>query len=363
MYVADEIATNYLKRVRIKEGFIAAACPFHKEGNEKHPSFWINRETGKWGCFACPAGSNDLKELLRLLGHSSKKLDKALEELAKEAKQNKELREAEQRRQARKKFRGEYILPESLLGVYDWCPEELLDEGFEESVLIDHDIGYDKTLGRITFPIRDIYGNLIGISGRNPDGILPKYKVYSGRKVSDDGKIEYNELGEHFPDYSSTNIRDHLWRGQHVFHKLVSGEDEQLIIVEGYKAAMWLVQHGWENTVALMGARMSKTQERLIRYMSTETWVFLDNNEAGLTGAKKVCNSLAQSTFPVYLCSYPDYCDEYAQPDDLEEDELEETLSSARIIGGFNRWKLTGTTSSRYETKRKRTGGRAPGHG
>jgi len=30
-----------------------ATCPWHKDGNEKHPSLMVNMETGRWRCFAC----------------------------------------------------------------------------------------------------------------------------------------------------------------------------------------------------------------------------------------------------------------------------------------------------------------------
>ena len=46
--VADDIAKEYLNRVRVKDRYISAACPFHKDGQERHPSFWIDRETGAW---------------------------------------------------------------------------------------------------------------------------------------------------------------------------------------------------------------------------------------------------------------------------------------------------------------------------
>lgn len=34
-------------------------CPFHKAGQESHPSFWVDVERGTWGCHSCKAGGKD----------------------------------------------------------------------------------------------------------------------------------------------------------------------------------------------------------------------------------------------------------------------------------------------------------------
>lgn len=332
--VADEIAKAHLRLVKIKDEFVAAACPFHKGGQERRPSFWINRHNGEWGCFACPESGSDLRFLLKRLGASSRALEAALDSAQEEAKKHEHVEKAKKRRKARAEFRGEHILPEALLGVYDWCPVRLLEEGFEEETLRMHDIGFDRGRERITFPIRDVFGNLIGISGRTvQENGYPKYKVYEGW-TEKDGVRYPGELGEWFPEYSATNIRDHLWRGHFVYDAIYQGHSNQLIIVEGYKAAMWLVQHGWANTVALMGARMSYAQERLIRRMGTETWIFLDNNEAGITGTQSIGDRLGNATFPVYLSSYPSEFDEDIQPSDLKPNAIEDILMNASRARG-----------------------------
>ena len=46
--------------------------------------------------------------------------------------------------------------------------------GSDEVLLQKMDIGFDKEYERITFPIRDIYGNLVGINGRTVTGAFPE---------------------------------------------------------------------------------------------------------------------------------------------------------------------------------------------
>jgi DNA primase len=329
--MADQIAEQYLTRVKIKSDFISAACPFHKEGQERHPSFWVSRSKGNWGCFTCEARGSGLRWLLKELGIRSATIDAQLKEAEKHAERFRELDKVRTRKKSRKAFKGDFILPDALLGVYEWLPVDLVEDGFDPAILRQHDVGFDRKKNRITWPIRDLYGNLVGISGRATlIGEQPKYLVYNGRRIID-GKEDLGELGEWYPEYSNDGVRDHLWRLDKCWSRLMDDIDgqEQLILVEGYKAALWLVQHNWLNTVALMGARMSPAQERIIRKLGVPVFVFLDNNKPGRRGSTLVCRKLVVSSFPVFEVSYPEYLGDNAQPDDLNESELDEALCKA----------------------------------
>lgn len=334
--IVDKIAMDHLEGARIKAEFVSARCPFH--GVDQHPSFWLSRTTGKWGCFTCSAGGSGLKWLLKDLGLKVRGIDQILEEAEKDRTNAGAIAKLQRKKKAKAEFTGVHILPENILGLWDMCPVALLEAGFSEQVLSAHDVGFDEQRLRITFPIRDVAGNLVGVSGRSVDGSWPKYKVYQGYhdKVTEAGSVirDPGELGAWFSDYSSTNIRDHLYRGHVVYPRCLDQGGDYLVVVEGYKACLWMVQQGYENTVALMGAKMSATQERLIRRMGVPTYVLLDNNAAGQSGADHICRTLGSCTFPVYRCSYLEDHDVETQPDDLNEDEVREVFEGAvRAVG------------------------------
>ena len=347
--VVDQLATEHLEGVRIKAEFISARCPFH--GVDAHPSFWIERATGKWGCFSCSAHGGSMKWLLKELGVNRSSIDALLKEAEKDRNHVAAISKLRKQKAARSKFTGTHTLPESILGLWDACPIALLEDGFQEEVLQKHDIGFDAKRNRITFPIRDIEGSIVGISGRTVTGAWPKYKVYQGYHdaVDDDGHTyrSAGELGKWFPDYSSTDIRNHLYRGNFVFKPLFDNQGDYLIVVEGYKACLWLVQMGYEYTVALMGAKMSTGQERLVRRMGAPTYVLLDNNQAGQEGADSICATLGNCSFPVYRCSYPEGSAESAQPDDLTKETAEAVFSSAKRATGRLKEKYNGNHSRR----------------
>jgi len=331
--VVDKVARDRLRLVKVKEDYISCACPFHKGGMESNPSFWLHRASGRWGCFSCKEGGSSLKFLLRALGVKDKRAEVEIEAAEKENKLTKEVEEAKRRKKSKATFRGVYTLPDSLLGVYDWLPMGMVEAGFREEVLREHDIGFDRERGRITFPVRDIFGALVGVYGRATRMLdLPRYLAYSGRRTKN-GEEVMGELGEWYVDYSNEGIHDHLWRGHLVYPRVFNHRDSQVIIVEGFKAALWMVQCGWLNTVAIMGSRLSQAQERIIKRMGAQTFILFDNDEAGRTGSYHTSRRLADSTFPVYECSYPPEYED-AQPDDLSIEELEEVLTAARRAGG-----------------------------
>lgn len=208
------------------------------------------------------------------------------------------------RRQRRVKVQETVEIPEKLLGVFDYCPRSLLRAGFTEEVLFQHDVGYDRELNRITFPIRAKDGQLVGIVGRRRDLEYGKYKVYTS---------ELSKYGLNVPSFSKT---DYLWREDKVFPILDRGKD--VYVVEGFKAALWFVQSGFDRVVALMGSHMSERQEQKLMSMGRRIILCLDNDDAGKKASLKISHKLKCRRLIVPLP------EGIHQPDDLTEEELRE---------------------------------------
>jgi DNA primase len=248
-------------------------------------------------------------------------------------------------------FHGRHYLKESLLGVFDYCPTDLVKDGFDEKLLEQLDVGFDRQEMRITFPIRDLYGNLIGISGRTVTNAYPRYKVYKSHDLMrfSSGDFEDNER------YKAYDIKNHefLWNMHNVFPSLFYGQLDTLIIVEGYKACIWMLQNGFTNTVALQGSRMSSAQEETICQFDGNVFLLLDNNSAGKKGAADTGKRLVCRGQKVYVCAYPDYVEDTAQPDNLNKDELTAILDTAKT---FVKWRKTcpeipRSVGSRWDSK------------
>lgn len=194
----------------------------------------------------------------------------------------------------------------------------------------------DTVHQRITFPLRDLEGVLVGISGRDYTNTSPaKYKVYD--------HYEYIRLGYPIHDTHRSHL---LWNGHAVF-PLLFHRKMPIIVVEGFKACMKVMQAGFHNVVAILGNKVSDRQRWQLERMGTEVWLWLDNNWPGLSGQ---VSSAMKFGAPVRIVEYPDARE---QPSDLSSEEIQLALSRVR---DFTRWLLeTPPAMEIYQEKRRKT--------
>lgn len=276
------LAAKYLKKARRVGGDnLSAICPFHQKrdgSSERSPSFSMSLTKGVWHCWSCHA-SGTLQTFLHDVGMARVVV----------AGQYGELLEALRQRQGptfdptRPGIIEQDPLPEGLLGLFDKCPLYMVDPDyavyldpddpvvFDENLLLKYDIGFDDSHERITFPLRDLEGNLVGISGRTVTGAIPRYKVYDR---------EYQDLG--YPGREPTKKGMILWNSHRVYPGLFMGSpDQYVLVVEGFRGCLWAIQCGIKNTVALMGSYLSRQQHWMLERMGCRVYLMLDNDEPG----------------------------------------------------------------------------------
>jgi DNA primase len=314
-------------------GNILTTCPFHKGGEEKTPSFSVNPNKGLYHCFACHEAGT-LKGLLFALHVPRATIDAELVHIQPLLDSQREQWKLEKTFAFSKKdpFKADYTLPETLLSNYEFCPFSLTGRdnpwsklevpadvpiptlpnwGFDPSVLQKLQVGYDQWNHRITWPLRDLYGDLAGISGGStkPDQ-WPKYKVYQGG-TRINGKWVPGDYGswfdENFPDYRCEN-HDFLWNYNAVYPRVLgmSDPDATVVLVEGFKACTWMIQQGFVNTVALMGSYLSDRQRQMLERLRVTLYLFLDNDNAGRKATYRIGNLIKQSmNWRVRVVPYP----------------------------------------------------------
>ena len=292
------------------EGNVQVRCPFpHKEdgGREKHPSFSISMTKGVGHCFTCGYAA-PLGKLLADIGVPQAKIDKALEgvEFVKPEPEGRKFRR-------RDPFSTPFPIPNWVLGAFHRCPMKLVNAGFQEDILEAYEVGVDRFHQRITWPLHDIYGSLAGIIGGQvyPDQ-EPKYNVYKALELE---PILHDTLP---PGYRWDN-HNYLWN----MHRLFAERDqvESVIVAEGYKAALWIIQCGFPHTVAGQGTILSRMQMSTLQRLGVPVLLFLDNDKAGREGTYKNLKRLTRK-LPTYVVEYGEDA-QNLQPDDLDPDEVE----------------------------------------
>jgi DNA primase len=288
----------------------------------------ISRTKPVYLCFGCKA-SGHLSYLLRSAGLSRQIIETLLPKTVRYDKVAHSLGAKILR--DRNVFRGKFILEEEILDNYRLAPTALLRAGFHKNTLRHFEVGYDTTNIRITYPLRNIYGELVGISGRAAmEGIEPRYKGYDRElRLRTDYKIP--------EDYSLESVKSAvLWHG-HVVRPLYFSEgygNHTLVITEGFKACMWTWQAGFEDVVALVGSYLTDHHAELISRVVRQVLLFLDNNEAGWNGTKLAATKLTQRGVEVLVPRYPD---EREQPDDLQYEEIEEAFTRPLTLRQWSR--------------------------
>ena len=323
------------------DGQVVTTCPFHKDGQERKPSFSVNLEKGLFHCFTCHETGN-IRHLLKKLSVPASTIDVETRAIQPYLDRARTLFQVEKQNafSLRDPFRADSVLPESILGVYEVCPTKLVVDGYKPELLKEMEIGYDRENNRIMYPLRDMYGNLAGFSGGVTEYSRhqhPKYRVYQGKRKGLDGKWLPSDFGtwfdqqDEFKDYRCEN-HDFLWNFERVFPRLMSDPAGTVFVVEGFKACLWMLQAGYKNTVGLMGSYISERQQQMLHLAGSTVVLFLDNDPPGQRATKMVGDLLWKPLYGrVKVVPYPEE-DFDTQPDDYEEAAVHQMVSRQKTF-------------------------------
>ena len=285
-------------------------CPFHEE---RTPSFGIDPTQKVYYCFGCQA-SGDLFTFVE----ESEGLDfrGALELLAERYNVELELEQEDPRDAERRRRRDRLLeLLARTAGYYERCLWEsaeaagardyLAERGLGEEILRQFRVGYapsawdrvllasrrggfseqelyatglaqrsrengrpyDRFRARITFPLADIRGHVLG---------------FGARALADDGPAE---VSGRRPKYLNTSDTEVYHKGLHLYgadlarsHAAKAGS---VILCEGYTDVIALHQAGLRNAVGLMGTALTKDQVGELARMAQTVLLALDADSAG----------------------------------------------------------------------------------
>lgn len=164
---------------------IQTNCPFHKNGQERKPSFGVNGEIDKCHCFSCGWAGTIEEMISELYGYQDEgKFGKRW--LVKRF----NTVEIETRPNIMEGFNGRQIhtyncnrhnnicdneynrdcdryIGELELDKYRYIHPYMYKRGLTDEIIERFDIGYDRERKEITFPVRDIEGRCVFVAGRS----------------------------------------------------------------------------------------------------------------------------------------------------------------------------------------------------
>jgi DNA primase len=276
-------------------------CPFH---GEKTPSFTVSPSRGTYHCFGCGEHGTAIGFLMNYDNLSFPEAVEALAEMlgmevprteggAPEQRRGENDDLYEMLREADQIFRAalrehpqavEYLKKRGIDGptagrfgmgyapaAWDTVMRALgtsparIERMVEAGLLTANDNGrrYDRFRDRITFPIRNVRGQIIGFGGRVLDAGEPKYLNSPETPIFRKGQELYG-----------------LFEA-----KKNPGKPKEIIVVEGYLDVASLVQFGVENTVATLGTAMTAENIKRLTRLTDRVIFCFDGDRAGRTAA------------------------------------------------------------------------------
>lgn len=301
-------------------------CPFH---DEKTPSFMIQKGESHYHCFGCGAHGDAIAFLMSYMKMSfveavdtlAERFQVPMEEVEYERREGgpskKDLKDALQKTCS---FYHTYLLhsDEGHLAL-----KYLYDRGIDLEFIRLFKIGFAPKRGalfgkfmqkhrytaellekagliktgrdgkkkaffanRITFPILDVGGSVIGFSAR---------------------KIDEETFGPKYVNTPETPLfkKSHTLYGLSFSRRRIAKE-KRAIVVEGQIDALRLIQEGFNITVAGQGTAFTEDHvKELLNLGVTKVFLALDGDEAGRTAASKIGNLFQKEGVEVYVTPIP----------------------------------------------------------
>lgn len=317
-----EVISGYIPLVQKGKNFFGV-CPFHDDTN---PSMSVSREKQIYRCFSCGASGN-VFTFVQEYEHIT--FREALAELAEKAGISLPNISYHKKNDSYQKFyevyeiANKYYLNNLQTNLGKKAKEYLRNRQIDDSMIKEFGIGlsletqndlvqllekkgyslnelneiglasenHDLYNGRIMFPLKDLSGRIVGFSGRRYDG--KKENKYVNTKVTpifQKGSILYNYY----------DAREFVRR------------KDQVIVMEGFMAAIRSISVGVKNVVSLMGTAMTKEQMSLLKRLSLNVILCLDGDDPGQHATLTHGEELENNGFHVKVVELSDGLD----PDD-----------------------------------------------
>lgn len=163
--------------------------------------------------------------------------------------------------------------------------------GIDEDVLVEAGIvvrrddggSYPRFRDRLTFPIHDIRGRVVGFGGRILGSGEPKYLNSPETPIYHKGRLVYN-----------------LHHAKHAIRQA-----ECVLLVEGYFDVLRLAQVGIDHVVAPLGTALTSDQAAILKRYTSRAVVLYDSDQAGLRATFRTADELLRHEFEVRVGTLP----------------------------------------------------------
>lgn len=270
-------------------------CPFHK--NTHSPAFYINLKTGLWQCFnpSCDKKGN-FRQLYKHITGKSYGRENIVDPVNLQYQLEMSLNPAKDEELTLDSVRIDYN-SEELLNL-----QSLIERGFTKETLSFLEIGYSKIKDRVVIPVRNTQYEIVGLIGRAVyDWQDPRYLYNKGFK-----------------------------RADVLFNIQNAKRFDECIVVEGSLDCAKVIQSGYINSVATLGAKVSANQISMLKKWFDKITIFSDRDDAGDAMCRAIIDSCEGKE--LFRMVIPD---NLKDPGEMSEQEIQQSYKQKQsIIGG-----------------------------
>jgi len=171
-----------LRKIKDVGDDVMVSCPYHNGGQEKRPSAGIRKSDGVFHCFAC-GETHSLQEVISyclgyddVLGKEGWKWLLKNFAITQVSSRDDIVIDYDRKNAVKSDFkRSIAYINDDILDKYRYYHSYMRKRKLTDEVIELFDIGYDVVTDCITFPIRDITGNCLGIARRSTHGKFFNY--------------------------------------------------------------------------------------------------------------------------------------------------------------------------------------------
>jgi len=322
-----EVASEFTALRRVGARF-SGLCPY-SDHNEKTPSFSVSPDKSFYYCFGCSRGGDAIKLVMELKSFSfteavSHLAERFGVELQFEGRSPEEERTAQQRNARRRSaykalaaataYYHKYLLKSP--AAEEAC-RYLKERGFERSTIEEFRLGYaplrgrqgfiqaargvglerealeaagllssrggERFVDRVTFPISDRRGRIVGFGARSLGDAKPKYLNSPETELFNKRSLLYG-----FPQVAEAMRRE-----------------KAALVVEGYTDVLMLHQSGIKNAVATLGTAMTEQHLKTLSGHAEKIYLLFDPDEAGERAVERVMVTAAELRLDLRVLRLP----------------------------------------------------------
>ena len=237
-------------------------CP-HPDHNDNNPSFSIKENY--WHCFGCDKGG-DCIDFIQWIHPNNLSWKESVKYLAKKYDipiNNKFEKDYNRNRLIANKYMKDMNV-EALNYIYS--------RGLSNIDIEKWNIGFDKISKRITFPLFDKNGRIVGFNKRTISNNKNEVKYIHSKNSNIFKKSNY------------------LYGLNYINNKL-----KYIIITEGVLDVITATKHGLENVVCTLGAALTKDHIPILKSLNKTIIIIYDGDKKGIDSTMKAINLLSEN--------------------------------------------------------------------